>query len=209
MQSKDLTLRNPSAFLYFFLKSRWILTNKFSIQLALFMAEPLPISPEDHEAYMRLALTLAQKSTPKPTNFCVGAVLLDKTSNHILSTGYTLELPGNTHAEQCCLEKFSELKGVLADEVGSVLPENTALYTTMEPCNKRSIGNLPCTEMILKTHSPGSGGIKIIYVGVAEPETFIGENKGRARLEQAGITFIHVPGFEDEILKVATAGHHH
>ena len=163
--------------------------------------------PRDHDAYMRFALSLAQKSEPKPTNFRVGAVLVDASSNQILSTGYTLELPGNTHAEQCCFEKFSGSKGVSADQVGSVLPEHAVLYTTMEPCYKRGSGNLPCTERILRTKSAGNGGIKTVYLGVKEPETFVGENKGRAKLEEAGIASVHVIGFEEEILKVATAGH--
>jgi len=50
---------------------------------------------------MRFALELAEKSPPKPTNYRVGAVVVDA-FNNILATGYTLELPGNTHAEQCC-----------------------------------------------------------------------------------------------------------
>ena len=171
------------------------------------MADLPSFPPRDHQAYMRFAISLAVKSVPKPTNFRVGAVLVDEASNQILSTGYTLELPGNTHAEQCCFEKFSALKGVAADEVGSILPANTVIYTTVEPCNKRSTGNLPCTERILRTRSAANGGIKTVYVGVKEPDTFVTENEGRAKLEQAGITFTHVPGFEEEILRIATAGH--
>ncbi len=181
--------------------SLWIL------HILVIMADFQSIAPRDHQAYMRFALSLAEKSDPKPTNFRVGAVLVDEASNQILSTGYTLELPGNTHAEQCCFEKFSASKGVAADDVGTVLPESTVLYTTIEPCNKRSIGNLPCTERILKTRSAAKGGIKTVYLGVKEPETFVGENKGRAKLEEAGIECVHVTGFEKEILDVATAGH--
>ena len=170
--------------------------------------ENLPsITARDHQAYMRFALSLAQKSESKPTNFRVGAVLIDEASNQILSTGYTLELPGNTHAEQCCLEKFSVSQGVLADKVGKVLPENTVLYTTMEPCNKRASGNLSCTERILNTKSTSNGGIQTVYLGVKEPETFVGENRGKAKLEEAGIACVHVTGLEKEILEVATAGH--
>ncbi len=178
-----------------------------TISLSIMMADIPSIPSLEHEAYMRFALSLAKKSEPKPTNFRVGAVLVDEASNQILSTGYTLELPGNTHAEQCCLEKLSTLKSISAEDVGMFLPERTVLYTTMEPCNKRSAGNLPCTERILRMRSAVNGGIKTVYLGVKEPETFVGENKGRARLEEAGIVCVHVTGFEDEILKVATAGH--
>ena len=167
------------------------------------MAERSPIAPVDHLAYMRYALSLAKKAPPKPTNFCVGAVLVDEAANAILSTGYTMELVGNTHAEQCCLAKAEQSK---MEQNG--LPEARAatqklvLYTTMEPCNKRASGNVPCTETILKTV-----GIKVVYIGVKEPEKFVGENVGRAKLEEAGIEYVHVPGLEVEILEVATAGH--
>jgi pyrimidine deaminase RibD-like protein len=67
-------------------------------------------SKSDHFSYLQQALDLARKSPPKPTNFCVGALIASYTlngSSEILSTGYTLELPGNTHAEQCALSKLA------------------------------------------------------------------------------------------------------
>ena len=77
----------------------------------------------------------------------------------------------------------------------------------MEPCNKRASGNLPCTETILKGKSKRNGGIQTVYVGVKEPEKFVGENAGEAKLEEAGIEYIYVLGLERDILAVATAGH--
>jgi len=152
---------------------------------------------------MQYALSLARKSPPKPTNYRVGAVILDASANEILATGYTLELEGNTHAEQCCLIKLSKQHDVPEERLSEVLPENTVLYTTVEPCGKRLSGNLPCVERILRL----GNGIKTVYVGVKEPEKFVGENKGRAKLEEAGIKVALVEGLEDKILEVATAGH--
>lgn len=165
------------------------------------------ISPLDHTSYMRLAISLAEKSTPKSTNFRVGAVLVDETTNQILSTGYTLELPGNTHAEQCCLDKFGQLMGVLDAGLGPILPAGAVLYTTMEPCDRRASGNVPCTERILQTKTGQAGGIKTVYLGVTEPKKFVGDNTGQTKLEAADIKCVHVPGLEDLILTVATAGH--
>ena len=165
------------------------------------------ISPLDHGGYMRFALSLAEKSPPRPTNFRVGAVLVDEAANTILSTGFTLELPGNTHAEQCALTKYSALHHVPEDDVGTVLPPNAVLYTTMEPCQKRSIGNMPCVDRILRTRSGDNGGIKTVYIGIEEPDTFVTANAGQSKLEQAGIVTIHVPGLEEDILHTATAGH--
>ena len=170
------------------------------------MTTTAPIAAGDHGQYMRLALFEAKKASPKPTNFCVGAVLVEETTNRVLAAGYTMELPGNTHAEQCCLAKYYQQVDHQQNDNGLQL-KRLVLYTTMEPCNKRASGNKPCTETILETQSSADGGIKTVYVGVKEPETFVGENVGRDRLEQAGIHYVHVPGFEDEILAVATAGH--
>lgn len=157
---------------------------------------------------MRQALEQARKSPPKPSNYCVGALLVDTSSGTVIATGYTLELPGNTHAEQCCLQKYAETHGLPEEEVGTVLPKNTVLYTTMEPCNLRLSGNLPCVERILRTRrKDGSLAVDTVYVGVAEPEKFVGENQGRKKLADAGVKVVHVAGLEDEILEVATAGH--
>lgn len=161
------------------------------------------IRPNDHRAYMEYALSLARKSPPKPTNYRVGAVVVDQATNEILADGYTLELEGNTHAEQNCFTKLAGKHGVPDEELAQVLPSRLALYTTMEPCSKRLSGNLPCSERVLRL----AGVIKTVYVGVVEPKKFVEENTGRGALEAADIQFVHVGGLEDDILKVAKAGH--
>ncbi|KAI0539101.1 cytidine deaminase-like protein [Xylaria digitata] len=172
------------------------------------MSEPaqdsLPhIRPDDHEGYMRLALSLATKSPLKPTNYRVGAVMVDKTTNEVLATGYTLELPGNTHAEQCCIEKLAQKYTVTGTCLGDALPDAVALYTTVEPCSQRLSGNKPCVDRILEVGKR----IKTVYVGVQEPDTFVTGNSSRRKLEDAGIQVLLVSGFEKDILEVATAGH--
>ncbi|BCS04132.1 putative DRAP deaminase [Aspergillus luchuensis] len=164
----------------------------------------------DHKAYMDYALDQARLSPPAPTKFCVGAVLVDADKNEILSTGYSMELPGNrpgdpgnTHAEHCCFIKVADQHDIPEDQIGKVLPPNTVLYTTMEPCNRRLSGNRTCVERILQL----GDAIKVVYVGIKEPEKFIGENTGRKRLEEAGVLVQLVEGMEDRITEVATAGH--
>jgi pyrimidine deaminase RibD-like protein len=168
---------------------------------------------------LRLALDCARKSPPKPTNFRVGALVYSPSSNpRILTTGYTLEMPGNTHAEQSCFLKLADFhalhltpedgEGAVEECLGPLLPEDVVLYTTMEPCNKRSVGNMTCVERILRLRRRGGGvAIKKVVCGVSEPEKFVGANEGRKRLESAGIEVVHVGGLEKEILEVATAGH--
>ena len=180
------------------------------------LPNPNPTSRYDQnlsdQKYMHLALTEAHKSPPKPTNFRVGACLIAHNpttqQNDLLATGYTLECEGNTHAEQCCFLKLAAQYNCSETDIGLHLPERVWLYTTMEPCNKRSAGNVACVDRILGLkRADGRLAVERVVVGVAEPETFVGVNEGRERLEGAGIKVVHVPGFEEEILEVATAGH--
>src|SRR6266536_1742891 len=153
-----------------------------------------------HAEYMQLALDLARKSPPKPTNYRVGALLVDAKNGSTIATGYTLECEGNTHAEQSCFIKLAKEHGISEEELRDVLPEETVLYTTVEPCFKRLSGHLPCVHRILRLGK----AIKTVYVGVKEPEKFVGENTGRQELEDAGIKVVLVEGMEKEILEVAT-----
>ncbi|KAH8699283.1 cytidine deaminase-like protein [Talaromyces proteolyticus] len=206
--------------------------------MTTFAAQPSPSydpsstsSESSHLKYLRKCLALAEKSPPRPTNFRVGALLVlrhdtpDATTNDkLLSTGYTLELPGNTHAEQSCLRNYAAAHNVFEEQVADAFPpENERegrkiiLYVTMEPCGVRLSGNTPCVQRIIQTrqnnnnniqkNNNGGNGIDKVYFGVKEPGTFVGESQGCKMLTAAGIQWEFVPGLENEILAVATAGH--
>lgn len=165
----------------------------------------------DHEAFMELAFAEAQKSAPASTKFCVGAVLVDQDTGQVLSTGYSLEYPrdytgdkGTTHAEQCCFIKFVDQHDIAEERIGSVLPPNTVLYATMEPCGERLSGNMTCTERILRLN----GAVKTVYVGIREPGTFILNNDGQKRLEAGGVKVVYpVEHWRERITAISTAGH--
>ncbi|KAI5362117.1 Putative cytidine and deoxycytidylate deaminase domain, cytidine deaminase [Septoria linicola] len=164
--------------------------------------------PNNHTHYLRLALLEAKKSPPRPTNFCVGALLLAPPDLAPTVTGYTLECEGNTHAEQSCFIKLAEKYQCPMAELGEHLPDGVVLYTTMEPCNMRSVGNTSCVDRILALKKKdGSQAIAIVVCGVQEPETFVGVNEGQKKLQDAGVEVLHVTGLEEDILAVATAGH--
>lgn len=160
---------------------------------------------------MEYALTVAQKSPPAANKFCVGAILVDEDTGQILSSGYSLEYPrdykgdrGTTHAEQCCLIKISDEYGLPEERLGEVLPPNTVLYTTMEPCNDRLSGNKTCATRIVGL----KGAIKKVYVGIREPSTFIANNDGQERIERAGVKVVYpVDHIRDRIMQVSLAGH--
>ena len=152
---------------------------------------------------MQKCLFLAEAHSPlRDTNYRIGALLLNQNTG-ATTTGYTLEIEGNTHAEECCLIKLASELSTTEEDLSNKLLEPHSLYTTMEPCYKRLSGNLPCVERILRQKS----WIKTVYVGVLEPEKFVGENPGRAMLEKEGIEVVLVKGLEEQILEVATAGH--
>lgn len=175
-------------------------------------------STDSHRVYLRDCLELARTSPPKPTNFRVGALLLSLPSETVLSTGFTLELPGNTHAEQSCLSKLAKQRGVEDTDTNlskafpppktNAIDKTMVLYCTMEPCAKRLSGNKSCVQRILETRAQGPGcGVQKVYFGVKEPGIFVGESEGCRMLSDAGVEWEFVPGLEEEILAVATAGH--
>lgn len=165
----------------------------------------------DHEAFMNYALQQARKSPPAGNKFCVGAVLVNADTGEVLATGFSLEYPrdykgdpGTTHAEQCCFIKIGDKYDLPEERLGEVLPPNTVLYTTMEPCNERLSGNKTCATRILGM----KGAIKTVYVGITEPGTFIARNDGWERLEAGGVKVVcPVEHWKDKITKVSMAGH--
>jgi len=165
----------------------------------------------DHEAFMEHAIEQARKSPSAPNKFCVGAALVDADKGEVLSTGYSLEYPrdykgdpGTTHAEQCCFIKIADKHNLPEEQIGEVLPPNTVLYTTMEPCNERLSGNMTCVTRILRLN----GAIKVVYVGIREPGTFIERNDGQRRLEDASVKVeFPVEHLHDKIMEVSMMGH--
>ncbi|AMD22128.1 HGL212Wp [Eremothecium sinecaudum] len=149
---------------------------------------------ESHKKYMEMAIAEAKKCTPVKSAFSVGAVLVN--GLEVLSTGYSRELPGNTHAEQNALEKyFNRTKE-------SQVPPGTILYTTMEPCSHRLSGNEPCVQRIIDQQR----NIATVFVGLMEPDNFVKHNKSKVLLAKHDIEYVRIPGYEDECSRVALEG---
>ena len=151
----------------------------------------------DHPRWLQLALREAEKCIPLPSAFCVGCVIVsDTTPATLLATGYSRELPGNTHAEANAIDKL-----ILAHpDTAATLLRGAHLYTTLEPCSVRLSGNVPCTNRIIQVK------IGKVYLGVKEPTDFV-LCEGVRLLREAGIEVQVIQGFEEECLKVARTGH--
>lgn len=126
----------------------------------------------------------------------------------ILATGYSRELPGNTHAEANALLKGRMLS---AEELSSLfstkdpiqcndLLQYADIYTTLEPCSIRTSGLRPCADALVESK------IKRCMIGVREPDDFV-KCEGAQKLKEAGVEVIWLDALQDECLAVARRGH--
>ena len=123
----------------------------------------------DDVAFMRAACACAARCVPAPTAYNVGAVLV-ASDGRVLATGYSRELPGNTHAEECALRKAA----------GGPVTGST-LYTTMEPCSRRLSGNAPCVRRVI------DAGVARVVLAILEPPRFVADCTGVEELRAAGV----------------------
>ncbi|KAJ2784854.1 hypothetical protein H4R18_000888 [Coemansia javaensis] len=138
-------------------------------------------------AMMQRAIACGRQCTSVERAYNVGAVIASG-AGAVLSSGYSRQLPGNTHAEQCALEALPA--GAAAAGL-----EDATMYTTMEPCSTRLSGNTPCVQRIL------DAGIRRVCYGVREPPTFV-DCRGVQLLAAAGVRVVHVAEAEADCRKL-------
>jgi pyrimidine deaminase RibD-like protein len=170
--------------------------------------------PDDqqHVQYLREALLEAAKCVPTPTAFSVGCVLVARYPSStdtpvVLATGYSRELPGNTHAEANALTKARSLS---PEELSDMFPNaaatiddvltHTDVYTTLEPCSVRTSGLAPCADALVAAKVPRC------FIGVGEPDDFV-QCEGAQKLKAADCQIIWLEGLEKECLTAARRGH--
>jgi pyrimidine deaminase RibD-like protein len=121
---------------------------------------------------MIMAIEIARQCVPVETAYNVGALMFSD-DGELLTSGYSRELPGNTHAEENCLTKYAELYGTK--------PFTGTLYTTMEPCSIRLSGKTSCSELLIKYKVPR------VVIAVHEPARFVANCTGIEDLRKNGI----------------------
>jgi pyrimidine deaminase RibD-like protein len=122
----------------------------------------------DDRRHLEEAIALASKCTPKPTSFCVGAIIVDADGT-VLSGGYSGMHDPHDHAEEAALNELDDTSRAL------------------EPCSKRASRSVTCTEHILRA------GIPRVVFALSEPDFFV-DCVGAETLRAAGVEVIQ---FED------------
>ncbi|OLY84819.1 Diaminohydroxyphosphoribosylamino-pyrimidine deaminase [Smittium mucronatum] len=137
---------------------------------------------ENAYEFMNLAIQQAFMAPTVSTAFNVGSVVV--VDDVVMSTGYSREHPGNTHAAEVALAKLNPQK----------LSHGSSLYNTMEPCSHRLSGKESCADRIIRA------GVAKVYIGVKEPSTF-SECKGCQTLLDAGIDVIYMQMLQERCLE--------
>jgi diaminohydroxyphosphoribosylaminopyrimidine deaminase/5-amino-6-(5-phosphoribosylamino)uracil reductase len=130
---------------------------------------------------MTLAIDLARLCPPSQGAYSVGAVVVDEDGSEI-SRGYSREVDAHVHAEESALNKLSADDPRLA---------GATIYTTLEPCTRRSSRPLGCTQRIL------AAGIGRVVIAWREPDLFVAGCDGVETLEAAGVTVVEMPELAD------------
>ena len=131
-----------------------------------------------HLEWMEYAYRLSWNASPVKDAYCVGCVIVDPSTNRLVTFGYSREMAGNTHAEECALRKLTDIK---TKDAKCTTCQKLDMYATMEPCSVRLSGNRPCVESILM-----SGRIGRVFIGVMEPSTLV-KCTGTQKLLSAGL----------------------
>jgi len=142
-------------------------------------------APSDRDAaHLRAACELALRCAPVATAYNVGALIVAADGATVLAGGFSRELPGNTHAEECALAKAHEAHGPAA---ALALLRGATLYTSMEPCSERLSGKAPCVQRIV------DAGIRRVVLAIREPPHFVACS-GVAQLRAAGVEVVCADG---------------
>lgn len=131
----------------------------------------------DDAEWMRYAIDLSRRCPPSRTAFSVGAVVVSADGAE-LSTGFSRDGDPHVHAEESALAK-----------VASVPLAGATLYSTLEPCTRRSSRPLPCTQLIL------AAGIPRVVIAWREPSLLVPDCEGVEMLSAAGVTVVELAEF--------------
>jgi diaminohydroxyphosphoribosylaminopyrimidine deaminase/5-amino-6-(5-phosphoribosylamino)uracil reductase len=145
---------------------------------------PDAIAPRDRQ-WLQRAIDLSKSCPPSATAFSVGAMLVGD-NDQVISTGYSRENDPHDHAEETALAKVSPDDSRLA---------SATMYSTLEPCSKRSSHPVTCTQLII------SAGIPRVVLAWREPTIFV-DCEGVELLRAVNIDVVEIAELADEVKQI-------
>jgi riboflavin-specific deaminase-like protein len=135
--------------------------------------------------WLRLAVELSRQCPPSESAFSVGAVIVDASGEEI-SRGYSRENSPTEHAEESALARI---------EFGDPRLKTATLYSSLEPCSKRSSRPFSCSQHIL------NAGIPRVVFALREPPTFV-DGDGVSVLRAGGVEVVEIGGLGEAVREV-------
>ena len=132
-------------------------------------AELHPDTAEEDLPWLARATQEAFRCKPSPSCYCVGAVIVLPDGRTF--SGYTHETSPTHHAEQEAIQKAI---------AGGADLHGATIYSSMEPCSKRSSEPESCTQLILRY------GFARVAFACYEPDCFV-QCQGARTLREAGV----------------------
>lgn len=130
------------------------------------------------------AIEVSRSCRPSATSYCVGAVVV--TASGEVFEGYTHETSPTHHAEQEAIKK--------AEAEGASL-RGATMYSSMEPCSKRSSEPESCSEIILRH------GFSRALFALYEPSCFV-ECAGALNMRLGGVEVVCIASLADAVRQV-------
>ena len=124
--------------------------------------------------WLEQAIELSKKCPPSKTAFSVGAIIVSADGD-VVATGYSREGDPHDHAEETALAKVE----------GDPRLASSTIYSSLEPCSKRSSHPLTCTQLIL------AAGVPRVVLAWREPNIFV-DCEGAELLRAAGCEVIEI-----------------
>ncbi|MFB6724825.1 deaminase [Kribbella sp. NPDC056345] len=125
--------------------------------------------------WLEEAIELSKLCPPSPTAFSVGSIIVSA-DGEVIATGYSREGDPHDHAEETALAKVK----------GDHRLASSTIYSSLEPCSKRSSHPQTCTQLIL------AAGIPRVVFAWREPNIFV-DCEGAELLSAAGREVVEIP----------------
>jgi len=141
---------------------------------------------EEDRRWLVAAIELSRLAPPTPTNYAVGAVVVDHDGS-VLATGYTGEIGPRDHAEETALAKLTGRPG--ADR------SRATVYSSLEPCTARKSRPGTCADLIL------AAGVRRVVIALREPLIFV-DCHGVENLRAGGAEVLEIPDLAQLVRKI-------